>query len=210
MLFAQVTNLQKLVDNKTEEIVMLKRQLATKNTLNELGTLSEQLREARRETAMWKKRALMAEKRLERLSQMVPDSVHGLDDDTVSMLDTASEGVFIRHSLLSESGDDTGISLDSQGQAQVRRSMQHGGGGMDGVMSSEGSYESAGTVMITRRNRSSVNLLDFSSGVDVLGMELLQPLLPVKEGAKELEELQQPLMGAQHVSVHIEQMAELE
>lgn len=75
VLFSQITNLQRLLESRTEEADSLRKQLATRGSLNDLGTLAEQLREAKRETATWQKRAEMAEKHLERLSQFAPASI---------------------------------------------------------------------------------------------------------------------------------------
>ncbi len=80
MLYSQVTNLQKSLDAKNEECELFKRQLTTKSTLNDLGTLSEQLREAKREKNMWEKRALLAESRLEILNQVVPVQMPGMSE----------------------------------------------------------------------------------------------------------------------------------
>ncbi|KFY15141.1 hypothetical protein V492_02201 [Pseudogymnoascus sp. VKM F-4246] len=70
VLFSQITNLQRLLEARTEEADSLRKQLVTRGSLNDLSTLAEQLREAKRETAAWQKRAEMAEKHLERLSQL--------------------------------------------------------------------------------------------------------------------------------------------
>lgn len=79
MLYAQISSMQKAMDAKNEEIDTLKRQLATKSSLMDRGSLSEQLREQKRETAMWRDRALVAERRLDRMGQLVPGTVgwHG-------------------------------------------------------------------------------------------------------------------------------------
>lgn len=70
VLFSQITNLQRMLVTRTEEADNLRKQLATKGSLNDLSTLAEQLREAKSETAMWQARAAMAERHLERsLSQ---------------------------------------------------------------------------------------------------------------------------------------------
>lgn len=77
MLYAQVTNMQKALDAKNEENDNLKRQLATKNSLNDLGTLSQQLREAKRDINAWRERALKAEAKVERLQNLYPFSAVG-------------------------------------------------------------------------------------------------------------------------------------
>jgi hypothetical protein len=51
------------LDSKTEEVAQLRRQLDAQDDAD-VGTLSEQLREARRESQMWKERAEAAERRV--------------------------------------------------------------------------------------------------------------------------------------------------
>lgn len=77
MLYAQVTNMQRALDAKNEENDNLKRQLATKNSLKDLGTLTQQLREAKREINAWRERSLKAEAKVERLQNLYPISVVG-------------------------------------------------------------------------------------------------------------------------------------
>ena len=48
----------------------LRRQLVTRDSLNDLGTLSQQLRQTKRELSVWRGRAEVAEKRFEMLSQL--------------------------------------------------------------------------------------------------------------------------------------------
>ncbi|KAI1262114.1 hypothetical protein F5Y18DRAFT_160424 [Xylariaceae sp. FL1019] len=61
-LYAQIRALQRLVEFRNEEVSQLRRQLETQSQMD-IGTLSEQLREAKRECAMWRKRAESAERR---------------------------------------------------------------------------------------------------------------------------------------------------
>ncbi|KAM0270023.1 hypothetical protein ACHAQH_009583 [Verticillium albo-atrum] len=63
LLHAQIRSLQKQLEARDEETASLRRQLETRENLD-IGTLSEQLREAKRESAMWRSRAEAAEKRL--------------------------------------------------------------------------------------------------------------------------------------------------
>jgi hypothetical protein len=55
--------LQKLLSVRSEEVASLRRQLETMSNMD-IGTLSEQLRDAKRECTMWKARAEAAEKRV--------------------------------------------------------------------------------------------------------------------------------------------------
>jgi hypothetical protein len=62
-LHTQIRNLQRQLDLKTEETVQLKRQLEVQEDAD-VGTLSQQLREAKREVHMWRERAESAERRI--------------------------------------------------------------------------------------------------------------------------------------------------
>lgn len=62
-LHSQVRNLQRQLEAKTDEAAQLRRQVEAQEG-TDVGTLSEQLREARREVQMWKERAEAAERRL--------------------------------------------------------------------------------------------------------------------------------------------------
>ena len=64
LLHAQIRTLQQQLNNKTEEIRHLKQQLGTRGTLD-IGALSEELRDAKKELQIWKSRAEVAEKQLE-------------------------------------------------------------------------------------------------------------------------------------------------
>lgn len=62
-LHTQVRNLQRQVESKTDEINQLRRQVEAQEN-SEVGTLSQQLREAKAEAQMWKERAEAAERRV--------------------------------------------------------------------------------------------------------------------------------------------------
>ncbi|KAI1746238.1 hypothetical protein F4680DRAFT_442509 [Xylaria scruposa] len=62
-LHAQIRSLQRQLEMKNEEILHLRRQLETQEHMD-IGTLSEQLRVAKRECMMWRKRAETAERRV--------------------------------------------------------------------------------------------------------------------------------------------------
>jgi hypothetical protein len=62
-LHTQIRNLQRRLDLKTEEATQLRRQLDVQEDAD-IGTLSQQLREAKREAQMWKERAESAERRI--------------------------------------------------------------------------------------------------------------------------------------------------
>ncbi|KAK8001916.1 hypothetical protein PG991_014138, partial [Apiospora marii] len=63
LLHEQIRRLQRQLESKSEEVLQLKRQLETRENLD-IGTLSEKLREAKRDCAMWRDRAEAAEKRI--------------------------------------------------------------------------------------------------------------------------------------------------
>ncbi|CAJ2507894.1 Uu.00g090800.m01.CDS01 [Anthostomella pinea] len=63
VLHAQIRTLQRRLENKNEEIFTLRRQLETSENMD-VGTLSEQLRQAKRECQMWRDRAGAAERRI--------------------------------------------------------------------------------------------------------------------------------------------------
>ena len=62
-LHTQICHLQRQLDVKTEEALQLRRQLEAQDDLD-VGALSEQLREVKREVQMWKERAEVAERRV--------------------------------------------------------------------------------------------------------------------------------------------------
>jgi hypothetical protein len=64
VLYCQVQRLQRQLQAKADEAEQLRRQLDAKDSLKELGTLSEELRRTKREVVLWKKRAEIAEKQL--------------------------------------------------------------------------------------------------------------------------------------------------
>lgn len=63
VLYAQVQSLQRSLSAKADEASQLRRQLEA-HEYSEVGTLSEQLRMARRDLSMWRERAQAAEKRV--------------------------------------------------------------------------------------------------------------------------------------------------
>ncbi|KAK8067081.1 hypothetical protein PG997_013828 [Apiospora hydei] len=63
LLHAQIRSLQRQLQSKNEEVLQLRRQLETRENVD-VGTLSEKLREAKRDCAMWRDRAEAAEKRI--------------------------------------------------------------------------------------------------------------------------------------------------
>ncbi|KJZ70247.1 hypothetical protein HIM_10361 [Hirsutella minnesotensis 3608] len=64
VLYSQIQHLQRDLNAKAEEVAQLRRQLEAQENA-EVGTLSEQLRTARRDLSMWKGRAEAAERRVQ-------------------------------------------------------------------------------------------------------------------------------------------------
>ncbi|KAG5949174.1 hypothetical protein E4U53_006014 [Claviceps sorghi] len=63
VLYSQIRKLQRQLDAKMEEAAQLRRQLEAQKD-SDVGTLSEQLRQAKRDVAAWKDRAEAAERRV--------------------------------------------------------------------------------------------------------------------------------------------------
>jgi hypothetical protein len=138
MLYTRITALQRHLEAKNEEVENLKRQLAANASLKDLGTLTEQLREAKREGIAWQKRAQIAERRLERLSQIAAS--HSRSKGSRSSL-TSFEG-----STVDEiQGHVDAASDESRHLVDVIRTFLHGG--LDGAQDSEESIGSLGTVL---------------------------------------------------------------
>ncbi|KFX99997.1 hypothetical protein V490_01538 [Pseudogymnoascus sp. VKM F-3557] len=135
VLFSQITNLQRLLESRTEEADSLRKQLATRGSLNDLGTLAEQLREAKRESATWQKRAEMAERHLERLSQFAPAAIsEGMGEPTYFEMD-ATQVVGVHE-------------LPAVGKRDSRMLDATGHGNVDGARSSGESTDTQGTTIM--------------------------------------------------------------
>ena len=69
VLYAQIRALQRQLAVKTEEVRQLRKQLDTRASLD-IGTLSEQLRQAKKEIQHWRSRAEVAEKQVEMFAKL--------------------------------------------------------------------------------------------------------------------------------------------
>jgi hypothetical protein len=120
--------LQKQLASKNEEAQSLRQQLDARANLD-IGTLSEQLKESKREIQMWKLRAEVAEKQVEIFAKIRTRSNSHV---------TAGENQILRSS--------TDYSVDEKKMAERIRVVLHGG---DGAGSSEasGSEESYDTAI---------------------------------------------------------------
>ena len=99
LLHAQIRNLQQQLNNKTEEIRHLKQQLNTRGTLD-IGALSEELRESKRESKIWKSRAEVAEKQLEVMATLSTRNTRHSAENLPSMVghSTSSPSRMTRYS----------------------------------------------------------------------------------------------------------------
>jgi hypothetical protein len=129
VLHTQIRSLQKTLEKKDNEIAKLKQQLMTKGSLD-IGTLSEQLREAKRETQMWKTRAEVAEKQVEMFTMLPPGRVN-----STRLSSEAAIEIFRSNTDLS----DDGIRSDQR--------TKKGGLGLDGVKCSWRSDDSSSTII---------------------------------------------------------------
>ncbi|KAK1965939.1 hypothetical protein LY78DRAFT_75154 [Colletotrichum sublineola] len=126
VLHSQVRSLQRQLDVKTEESLSLQRQLETKESVD-IGTLSEQLRAAKRECAMWKARAEAAEKRvlaLERFTRRLRGIKGGDAQNDTDRLSHSG-----RHSTKNTGTEDGEVVAE-----RIKRAIK----GMDGPRSSDG------------------------------------------------------------------------
>ncbi|KAG7410523.1 putative Rho-GTPase-activating protein 6 [Fusarium oxysporum f. sp. rapae] len=138
-LHAQIRSLQRQLDLKTEEAVHLRRQLEVQGDAD-VGTLSQQLREAKREAQTWRERAESAERRikvferftarLKGIREAVGADTRNADTDlTAKYLDEGADGqeenTFLENAMGYES-DSSGRTEDAGVvKARIRRCL-HG------------------------------------------------------------------------------------
>ncbi|KAI8947942.1 hypothetical protein F4801DRAFT_604981, partial [Xylaria longipes] len=90
-LHAQIRSLQRQLETKNEEITQLRRRLETQEHMD-IGTLCEQLRLAKRECMMWRKRAEAAERRVA-VFQRFGSRFQALTDGVVDDGDNGIDGL---------------------------------------------------------------------------------------------------------------------
>lgn len=139
LLHAQIRSLQQQLNTKTEEVRHLQRQLSSRANLD-IGALSEELREAKREIQIWKNRAEVAEKQLQVMTAL---SARNSSHNT-----TNSSSMTAGLSNFTPSGTDcteNGVAVANR----IRKSLQ----GMDGAGSLPMSPESSTDTVVrdTRR-----------------------------------------------------------
>lgn len=81
-LYEQIRKLQKQLEAAADELAHYKRQVESRGNLQDLGTLSEQLRESKREAKSWRARAELAERRLVMLEGLKGKTEYGPGDGT--------------------------------------------------------------------------------------------------------------------------------
>jgi hypothetical protein len=168
VLYTQIQNLQKQLRAKTDEVDHMKRQVMTKESLHDLGTLSEQLRQAKRELGIWRSRAETAEKRLEILSQLLPKQ---------NVAEHAEDRLLEAESPVRRQKNDSmrGVEDEEPFVYRIRRTLH----GVDGAGSDDGSQVSDGTVRHMSPNRDifldgDINVIEVPS-VEALIKRLQEP-----------------------------------
>ncbi|GAB0138935.1 hypothetical protein EsDP_00007154 [Epichloe bromicola] len=84
VLYSQIRKLQRQLNAKTEEAAQLRRQLEAQQD-SDIGTMSEQLRQAKRDVAAWKDRAETAERRVkvfEKFTERLKEIRHAMAETT--------------------------------------------------------------------------------------------------------------------------------
>jgi hypothetical protein len=117
ILHTQIQNLSKQLRAKTDDVNHLKQHLGTRDSINDLETLNQQLRQAKRELTVWRGRAEVAEKRLRVLSQF---SQKILGDAVVNEQPATD---------LSETGGSNFIEEEARSKSRIRNEL-HGLGGI--------------------------------------------------------------------------------
>jgi hypothetical protein len=150
ILHTQIQNLSKQLRAKTDEADHLKQHLGIRDSLNDLGTLNQQLREAKRELTVWRGRAEMAEKRLRILSQF---SQKELGDAAVNEQPAMD---------LSETGGSNVIEEEARSKSRIRNELY----GLDGICTDHSLPGSDGTIRRTSPKQwyGSETILDNAEG----------------------------------------------
>lgn len=200
VLHAQIRALQRQLDAKIEEAAQLRRQLDVhENT--EVGTLSQQLREAKREALMWKDRAEAAERRVKVFERFtarlrgIREAVteadgHDGDDTAHDDHEHGSKGTFAGKNLyggrkVSDTQSDSSRRTEDAGVVTARiRTCLHGGGDGPGDVSPASWRHSSDKD--ARTGLESKAQVDFSQGALEIWMAA-QELLELEEsGTRDL------------------------
>lgn len=155
-LHTQVRFLQRQLDLKNEELIQLRTQLDTRANLD-IGTLSEKLRESRRDCAMWRDRAEAAERRvavfekftskLRGIKTATAASNFGAQDGSVACADEARSrrGTFGSSSSCTEHTED-----QEDFEIRIRQSLRQSKAATDGQRSPENDEAEKQTARLRR------------------------------------------------------------
>jgi len=190
LLYSQIQRLKRQLDIQMEDAEQLRRQLAAKGSTHDLGTLSEELRQTKRDLKIWKDRAEIAEKRLEILSPL-----HSSGDNEQS--ETLKQSTHMSSNSSSDLRRTENRELFS---SRIKTAFQH----MDDTGSQRGSPDSNGTVR--RASRRYFDIYE-STGQDD-DSELTIPLpgphsgeIPVKDSIEHRKNILQQNSYPYHLGV---------
>jgi hypothetical protein len=136
VLYTQIQDLQRQLKTKTDEADHMRKQLMTRECHQDLGTLTEQLRQAKRELEIWRSRAETAERRLDVLLQLLPKQNVADHTKDQSLVD--------ENSTQHQNDNSTRVAEDEEFLVDRIRTALHG---VDGAGSDSASQISSGTVM---------------------------------------------------------------
>ncbi|KAH7136429.1 hypothetical protein EDB81DRAFT_656965 [Dactylonectria macrodidyma] len=105
MLHSQIRSLQRQLDSKTEEATQLRRQLEVQENAD-VGTMSQQLRQAMKEAQMWKERAEAAERRV-KVFERFTARLRGMRE-AAAIMDRRSNALDSRSGSAAHDGDNDG------------------------------------------------------------------------------------------------------
>lgn len=136
LLHAQIRSLQRQLETKNGTTLQLRRQLETQENMD-IGTLCEQLRLARRECTMWRKRAEAAERRVAVLQRLGAKFRALADEDGDG--DGDSDGALGGRELGGDGGWDEDESESGSCSGQTESRIRRAGG--DGAVFKDGDEE---------------------------------------------------------------------
>ncbi|CZT13719.1 uncharacterized protein RCO7_00680 [Rhynchosporium graminicola] len=150
ILYKQVLNLQRQLFEKTEEVQHLKQFLNARDNLD-VGTLSEELRQTKRDLEIWKKRAEAAEKQLE-ITAKLPSRKNSFKHTN----STSSRGADHQHRSSTDSRQEEGTMAE-----RIRKAL-HGQLGIDGADSPRRFSSEESTETVVRDYRDVVSRVEYS------------------------------------------------
>ncbi|EEU41381.1 uncharacterized protein NECHADRAFT_46451 [Fusarium vanettenii 77-13-4] len=202
-LLAQIRTLQRQLHQKTEETLHLRRQLEVQEDAD-VGTLSQQLREAKREAQMWKERAEAAERRIkvfERFTARLRGiqeaatviEPHDLSDDAIDTdhEDESREGQTLGRRTTRYESDGSRRTEDAGVVTARIRKCLHGPGKTDGAPDSPPLSEARQAQNVSNRAAKDIN----QSAVEIwmAAQELLH--FEEEQGQRLTQDGRQPIEG---------------